>query len=1041
MPVGTSLYAPADGVIIYAGWDTSGYGFLMKIEHSDGSITYLAHLSGFVRTSGNVTVGEFVARSGDSGNSTGQHLHLEVRKDGGYVNLRTIDGVTWTSGDPNQPCAPPGTMDGQAYGPIINDGVILYPLDNYLGDPKIYFSPTHSPIEFPLMPSGSIRIVSGWSAKLYPDIFLNGQCITQSYPDLDLVYIYSFLGIRAIEVYDNPTCSPMPPFDPVCTLQMRNGEMIDSIGGCEEPTPTPGGTPTPGPSPTPPPPPPGGSWTVKVFSSMDECNDNPACNPASTYYQTSFSGTNFNLNFPDGVAFGIGGTVWGANIRQTINFPSGIYYIHADHDDGVKVWVYEEAKMDVLGSSENNTTCPGIYLSGPTDIAILWKNTGGGAHLNFSIDQNGSACEPNVHWDVWYYHDPNLCSFPNCDLQQVFCDTDIPGTWFSIDPYPGGLACGNEDQTWGRIWKQTLYFPEGDYVFHSLNNDDGVKLFLGDTNIMDIPQSSADNMACPPRHLSGNVPVTVIHNNTGGDARINVWWDTNTAPCDPPPAGEVWVWKDAQDATHVTLQNGDPAMANLYLARSGVPVEVTRDLWYAVSGGIEAVIPVDVVSFLVDQGNVPIIDGGNQDEWYHYSGDPHWVVRKLLFVWIDEIGQTHLTYQGEYGRPQIRYYTSGSEEQYTSDLWYDLGDGSGIEAVIPDNFEAMKVDKWIRPTITDGADTWWLENNYWMPKRTIYTYLIEGDLAKVYYYWGLPLPVTLGRYGEELETRTDLWQTEVIDGHTNYFMTLPSDVVAFKIEGGPIPQIVGWAEWHWSNYSTTHWVAEKTTWIYRSWEGETVVLYTNTDVVPEDVNIIYYLFGDPSEHQTTSWWTQTGDGLMMTVPREMDAFLITRGPAPLITDQSASEWRTTSEDGKWICRKPIRVWIDWWGTTFVTYWHEQQAPYPNIHYVLNGEEIVTVDLWIETGDGIQAMIPDGTTHFMIEVQNQPYIETSASDVWELPLLPDLWLQLIDMPMEPTPTPTAPTATPGPSPTPYPTATPTPPPGGYRIFLPIINNWR
>ena len=85
-PVGTPLYATADGTVIHAGWQ-SGYGRLVKIRHEFGIETRFAHLSKI-----NVSVGQRVSRGdrigdmGASGRVTGPHLHYEVRVGGQAVN-------------------------------------------------------------------------------------------------------------------------------------------------------------------------------------------------------------------------------------------------------------------------------------------------------------------------------------------------------------------------------------------------------------------------------------------------------------------------------------------------------------------------------------------------------------------------------------------------------------------------------------------------------------------------------------------------------------------------------------------------------------------------------------------------------------------------------------------------------------------------------------------------------------------------------------------------------------------------------------------
>ncbi len=80
-PVGTKIYATAPGRVILAQW-VKGYGRLIAIDNGDGFSTRYAHLSRFL-----VHVGEHVTRStvigllGDTGRSTGPHLHYEVRVD------------------------------------------------------------------------------------------------------------------------------------------------------------------------------------------------------------------------------------------------------------------------------------------------------------------------------------------------------------------------------------------------------------------------------------------------------------------------------------------------------------------------------------------------------------------------------------------------------------------------------------------------------------------------------------------------------------------------------------------------------------------------------------------------------------------------------------------------------------------------------------------------------------------------------------------------------------------------------------------------
>ncbi len=85
-PTGTPVYAPADGVVTFVGM-RNGYGLTVEIKHGDRYITRYAHLSeSLVRVGQRVQRGDMIARVGNSGRSTGPHLHYEVLKDGVPVN-------------------------------------------------------------------------------------------------------------------------------------------------------------------------------------------------------------------------------------------------------------------------------------------------------------------------------------------------------------------------------------------------------------------------------------------------------------------------------------------------------------------------------------------------------------------------------------------------------------------------------------------------------------------------------------------------------------------------------------------------------------------------------------------------------------------------------------------------------------------------------------------------------------------------------------------------------------------------------------------
>jgi penicillin-binding protein A len=92
-PSGSPVYAADTGVVIFAGWTGGvGYGNAILIDHGNGYQTLYAHLSQVsIHCGAKVDQGKLIGLSGNTGNSTGAHLHFEVRVPGGYINpLRVL---------------------------------------------------------------------------------------------------------------------------------------------------------------------------------------------------------------------------------------------------------------------------------------------------------------------------------------------------------------------------------------------------------------------------------------------------------------------------------------------------------------------------------------------------------------------------------------------------------------------------------------------------------------------------------------------------------------------------------------------------------------------------------------------------------------------------------------------------------------------------------------------------------------------------------------------------------------------------------------
>ena len=82
--------AGAAGTVKSAGWE-GGYGRAVRIVHGDGTVTVYAHMSRLLVSDGErVSAGQQVGKEGNTGQSTGPHLHFEVR-----INGTPVNPLTW----------------------------------------------------------------------------------------------------------------------------------------------------------------------------------------------------------------------------------------------------------------------------------------------------------------------------------------------------------------------------------------------------------------------------------------------------------------------------------------------------------------------------------------------------------------------------------------------------------------------------------------------------------------------------------------------------------------------------------------------------------------------------------------------------------------------------------------------------------------------------------------------------------------------------------------------------------------------------------
>ncbi len=85
--LGDPMFASDAGVVVFAGWATGGYGNMVMIDHGNGYQSLYGHMSSVsARCGQSVGQGSYIGAAGSTGNSTGPHIHFEIRYLGGFIN-------------------------------------------------------------------------------------------------------------------------------------------------------------------------------------------------------------------------------------------------------------------------------------------------------------------------------------------------------------------------------------------------------------------------------------------------------------------------------------------------------------------------------------------------------------------------------------------------------------------------------------------------------------------------------------------------------------------------------------------------------------------------------------------------------------------------------------------------------------------------------------------------------------------------------------------------------------------------------------------
>lgn len=136
VPIGTDILSGQDGTVTQASFDAGGYGWYIVVEGKDGLVSKYAHCDTLLAEVGQkVKKGDLIAKSGNTGTSTGPHLHLEVLKNGNYLN------PLFFAESPDSGESTSGPVIPESAGEPLGDGsftALLCEAEKHLGKPYVF---------------------------------------------------------------------------------------------------------------------------------------------------------------------------------------------------------------------------------------------------------------------------------------------------------------------------------------------------------------------------------------------------------------------------------------------------------------------------------------------------------------------------------------------------------------------------------------------------------------------------------------------------------------------------------------------------------------------------------------------------------------------------------------------------------------------------------------------------------------------------------------------------------------------------------------
>jgi len=219
-----------------------------------------------------------------------------------------------------------------------------------------------------------------------------------------------------------------------------------------------------------------------------------------------------------------------ARWSRTVNFPIGLYRFTVTGDDGVRLYIDGQLKIDKWFVQAPTTYTVDVFLNTSLhDVRLEYFEACCGAVAQLSwqaLNSNCYADVPTDHWQGEYFNNTNLTGAP-----AMVRDDGVSFLDFDFGEGSPSAACGVGVDNFSARWMRRVNFTSGTYRF-TVTGDDGVRLYVNGSLVIDKWFAQGPTTYTADVSLfTGNIPIRLEYFEGGGGAVARLSWEALPSDC------------------------------------------------------------------------------------------------------------------------------------------------------------------------------------------------------------------------------------------------------------------------------------------------------------------------------------------------------------------------------------------------------------------------------------------------------------------------------------------------------------------------------